>query len=88
MQEAQPISSALKTQVGGSHYKGMKIQHVEFVHANNIPYIEANAIKYICRHRQKNGRKKKKKAIHYLQILLDLEYPQSDSQDAKSPGVR
>lgn len=76
MQEAQPISNALKTQVGGSHYKGMKIQHVEFVHANNIPYIEANAVKYICRHRQKNGRQDIEKAIHYLQILLDLEYPQ------------
>jgi hypothetical protein len=76
MQEAQPISNALKTQVGGSHYKGMKIQHVEFVHANGIPYIEANAIKYICRHRQKNGRQDIEKAIHYLQILLDLEYPQ------------
>lgn len=75
MQEAQPISSALQTQVGGSHYKGMKIQHVEFVHANGIPYIEANAIKYICRHRQKNGRQDIEKAIHYLQILLDLEYP-------------
>jgi hypothetical protein len=76
MQEAQPISNALKTQVGGFHYKGMKIQHVEFVHANGIPYIEANAIKYICRHRQKNGRQDIEKAIHYLQILLDLEYPQ------------
>ena len=76
MQEAQPVSNALKTQVGGSHYKGMKIQHVEFVHANGIPYIEANAIKYICRHRQKNGRQDIEKAIHYLQILLDLEYPQ------------
>ena len=88
MQEAQPISSALQTQIGGSHYKGKKIQHVEFVHANGIPYIEANAIKYICRHRQKNGRQDIEKAIHYLQILLALEYPQSDSQDAKSPGVR
>lgn len=77
MQEAQPSNEALKTQVGGSHYKGMKIQHVEFVHANNIPYIEANAIKYICRHRQKSGRQDIEKAIHYLQILLDLEYPQS-----------
>lgn len=85
MQEAQPISNALQTQVGGSHYKGMKIQHVEFVHANNIPYIEANAIKYICRHRQKNGRQDIEKAIHYLQILLDLEYPQSARLETSKP---
>ena len=89
MQEAQPISSALQTQVGGSHYKGMKIQHVEFVHANNIPYIEANAIKYICRHRQKSGRQDIEKAIHYLQILLDLEYPQpvADLKKSSTPGA-
>jgi len=67
--------SALKAQVGGSHYKGMKIQHVDFVHANGIPYVEANAIKYICRHRSKNGRQDIEKASHYLQILLELEYP-------------
>ena len=72
------MPEALQTQVGGSHYKGMRIQHVEFVHANNIPYIEANAIKYICRHRQKNGRQDIEKAIHYLQILLELEYLQPD----------
>jgi hypothetical protein len=69
------MSNPLDTQVGGGHYKTMKIQHVEFVHANGIPYIEANAIKYICRHRSKNGRQDILKAIHYLQILLELEYP-------------
>lgn len=69
------MSNPLETQVGGGHYKGMKIQHVEFVHANDIPYIEANAIKYICRHKSKNGRQDIEKAIHYLQILLALEYP-------------
>lgn len=69
------MSDPLDTQVGGGHYKAMKIQHVEFVHANSIPYIEANAIKYICRHKSKNGRQDIEKAIHYLQILLQLEYP-------------
>ena len=69
------MNNPLNTQVGGAHYKGMKIQHVEFVHANGIPYIEACAIKYICRHKQKNGRQDIEKAIHYLQILLALEYP-------------
>lgn len=72
---SQPQPPPLAVQVGGAHYKTMKIQHVEFIHANGIPYIEANAIKYICRHKQKNGRQDIEKAIHYLQILLELEYP-------------
>lgn len=32
--------TALDTQVGGSHYCKLKIQPVEFIHANNIPFIE------------------------------------------------
>ena len=38
-------NNPLETQVGGSHYKDLKIQPIEFIHANNIPFCEANAIK-------------------------------------------
>ncbi len=65
----------LKKQVGGKHYKQFKIQPVEFIHANDIPYIEGCAIKYICRHKEKNGKEDIQKAIHYLNILMELEYP-------------
>ena len=65
---------ALDEQVGGSHYKNMKIQPVEFIHANGIPYLEGNVIKYVTRHRQKNGLEDLKKAIHYLKLLIQLEY--------------
>lgn len=68
--------SAKKTQVGGSHYADMKIQPIEFILANGIPYVEGNVIKYVCRHRSKNGRQDIEKAIHYLQLLLDEEYPE------------
>jgi hypothetical protein len=61
-------------QVGGSHYKDLKIQPTEFIHANNIPFIEGNIIKYIVRHRQKNGLEDLKKAKHYLELLIQLEY--------------
>jgi len=46
---------ALQVQVGGNHYKKYKIQPIEFIHANKIPFIEGNIIKYICRWRDKNG---------------------------------
>ena len=43
-----------KKQVGGNHYKSMVIQPAEFINKNNIPFAEGNAIKYLCRHKQKN----------------------------------
>jgi hypothetical protein len=66
--------NALEKQEGGKHYKGFKIQPIEFIHANNIGYMEANVIKYVCRHKDKNGADDLKKAIHYLEMLLQLEY--------------
>jgi hypothetical protein len=66
--------SALETQEGGQHYKQWKIQPIEFIHANGLPYVEGNIIKYIMRHKFKNGLEDLKKARHYLDILIELEY--------------
>ena len=66
---------ALKQQVGGEHYKGCKIQPVEYIHANGLDYLEGNVIKYITRHRTKGeGRKDIEKAIHYAQLILEMKY--------------
>lgn len=61
-------------QIGGNHYKEMKIQPIDFIVANSISFREANAIKYICRHTSKNGEEDLKKAIHYLEMILETEY--------------
>jgi hypothetical protein len=66
----------LDTQVGGDHYKTLKIQPVEFINANNIPFLEGNAIKYIVRHASKNGVQDIDKAIHYLELIKKLRYSQ------------
>ena len=63
--------STLEKQIGGNHYKDMKIQPIKFIVANDIPYREANIIKYICRHRSKNGKEDIKKVIHYAEMLLE-----------------
>lgn len=70
------MTSPLKEQVGGGHYAAMKIQPVEFITANKIPFIEGCVIKYVCRHRAKNGKQDIEKAIHFLNLLLELEYPE------------
>lgn len=67
-------SWALSKQVGGEHYKSSKIQHVEFCQMNRLPWCEASAIKYICRHRSKNGAQDVEKAIHYIELLTALDY--------------
>jgi hypothetical protein len=72
--EMETTDNALDRQVGGNHYKDLKIQPIEFIHANNIPFCEANAIKYLCRHRAKNGRQDLEKAKHYIDLLIKLEY--------------
>jgi hypothetical protein len=65
--------TALDVQVGGDHYKKLKIQPIAFIHANNIPFIEGNIIKYITRWREKNGVKDLEKVKHYVELLIELE---------------
>lgn len=68
--------SARDTQVGGGHYTALKIQPAEYCTANGMGYCESFAIKYISRHRNKNGAEDIRKAIHCLELLLELEYSQ------------
>jgi hypothetical protein len=65
--------SALDKQVNGNHYKQFEIQPIEFITKNNIPFIEGNVIKYICRWRDKNGLEDLDKVIHYVELLKELE---------------
>lgn len=63
-------TSALNTQVGGSHYQ-LPIQPVDYIVKNNLGYREGNVIKYVTRHKDKNGAEDLIKAIHYLEMILE-----------------
>ena len=65
---------SLKKQVGGKHYKRMKLQPAEFINENKLLFAEGNAIKYICRHSMKGKEEDIKKAIHYLEMILERDY--------------
>lgn len=67
---------ATSTQVGGDHYRTCKIQPVEFIEANAIPFLEGCAIKRLVRHARPGGKGRQdiEKAIHELQLLLQLRY--------------
>ena len=65
---------ATDKQVGGSHYKDMPIQPVQYIHANGLSFLEGNVVKYITRHKTKNGKADVEKALHYCQLILELVY--------------
>ena len=67
------VESFLDRQIGGGHYKDLKIQPVEYIHANSIPFIEGSIIKYATRWRHKGGIKDLQKIIHFTQLLIELE---------------
>lgn len=66
--------SAKDKQIGGDHYKTMSIQPSDYIYKNSLNWYEGNAVKYITRHRMKGGADDIKKAIHYLELLLEAEY--------------
>jgi hypothetical protein len=68
---------AFKSQIGGNHYQKMSIQPTEFIFRNGLSYPVGNAIKYLCRYKYKNGKQDLEKAIHYIKLLIDLEYGDS-----------
>jgi len=58
-------------QIGGTHY-AQPIQHWDVVIANEIPYLEAQILKYVMRWRTKGGLDDLKKAEHFLQKLMEV----------------
>lgn len=73
-------SEVLSQQVGGSHYSSMKIQPVEYIMANNIDFASGSVIKYVSRHKSKNGAEDIKKAIHFCKLILSLDYGLTDEE--------
>jgi len=69
--------SALDVQIGGDHYKTCKIQPVEFIHANEMPFLDGCVVKRVSRHSKPTGKGRQdiEKAIHELQLILELQYP-------------
>jgi hypothetical protein len=76
--------SALDKQVAGNHYKDLKIQPVEFIQKNKLGFCEGNAIKYLCRWQAKNGIQDLHKAIHYIELLIEMETKRDFKSEAEN----
>jgi len=66
--------STYNKQIGGTHYRRMKIQPSKFVIENKLLFPEGNVIKYICRHQYKGGKEDLLKAKHFIDMIIERDY--------------
>jgi len=82
--------SAYDKQIGGTHYRKMKIQPSKFVIENELLFPEGNVIKYICRHRYKNGKEDLEKAVHFIEMIIERDYkliPMTEEEEYRNAGI-
>ena len=66
--------AANDTQVGGDHYKHMPIQPMEYSMKNNLNACQHTVVKYVTRYKVKGGKQDLLKAIHCIEMLIEMEY--------------
>ena len=66
--------NATSKQIGGDHYKNCAIQPIDYIVKNNLDFLEGNVVKYITRHKTKNGIEDIRKVIHYAELILEKKY--------------
>lgn len=65
--------------INPQHYD-KKITPVDYIHANNLNFDEGNIVKYITRHRDKNGEDDVAKCIVYAFFVLQDVYNYDSSK--------
>jgi hypothetical protein len=74
------MMSANDKQVGGDHYVKTGEQHWDRMwRLYGRGYFIGCATKYAERYHLKNGKQDLEKAVHFLQKLIELEYPENQS---------
>lgn len=60
-------------QVAGDHYKKLKIQPIEYIMANQLPFAEGCIVKYATRWRDKGGIEDLRKAKQFIDFIIESE---------------
>ena len=55
------------------HYSNLPIEPWDFIQQNKLDFFEGNVVKYICRWRTKGGADDLRKAITYIEKIIDNE---------------
>ena len=77
--------SVYDKQIGGKHYQNFSIQPSKFVIENKLLFQEGCAIKYICRHQNKGGKEDLLKAIHFIEMIIERDYPPEEKSKEVKP---
>ena len=80
--------STYDKQIGGTHYKKMKIQPSKFVIENKLLFPEGNIIKYVCRHLYKGGKEDLEKAKHFIDMIIERDYKTEEDEKQDTPGKK
>jgi hypothetical protein len=81
--------STYDKQIGGTHYRKMKIQPSKFVIENKLLFPEGNVIKYICRHPYKGGKEDLEKAKHMIDMIIERDYgDEKEKQETWAEGYK
>ena len=78
--------STYDKQIGGTHYRTMKIQPSKFVIENKMLFAEGNVVKYICRHPYKDGKQDLEKAKHFIDMIIERDYSEEKSEESWIEG--
>ena len=65
--------SSWNQQVGGTHYKALQIQPLEYALKNGLGICEHAVVKYVSRWKDKGGIDDLRKARHYIDLLIEHE---------------
>ena len=68
-----------------SHYADRGIEPIEFIRANRLDFLEGNVIKYVARHRYKDGLRDLLKAQQYLAWAIE-EYGEGGAYTEEPEG--
>tara|TARA_Y100001938_G_C7963512_1_gene365565 strand:- start:521 stop:760 length:240 start_codon:yes stop_codon:yes gene_type:complete len=77
----------MKDKINPDYYVGTRIQVSDFISEFNLNYFEGNIVKYIVRHRDKNGIEDLKKARWYLDRLIKKEEKAKPDEDDLKVGL-
>lgn len=75
--------SPLVVQQSGNHYKNGKIQPIEYSERNNLSMCQGNIVKYITRHKEKNGVDDLAKIVHYALLEALFVYGEDGATELR-----
>ena len=73
----------LVVQQSGNHYKNGKIQPIEYSERNNLSMCQGNIVKYITRHKEKNGIDDLAKVVHYALLEALFVYGEDGATELR-----